>query len=1006
MELPSTAISLARSILEILRLKMSSMSPNWTETSFQLVVCQNHTTGVSPAIVQNFSNHSKKVLTAPRINGLYTIKASQVTALVASADALADWHRRLGHLNVKGVAKLVKEGRIKDLKVLSDDVNKFQCASCITGKGRRLPALPHMERAAKPLEIVHIDIWGQSRVKSVGGASYFLTCYDDCTRKVHLYFLKQKSDAFEAIKTYLAMVENQLSTSVKIIRSDNGGEFTSTQFTNLMRSKGIQHIRTPPDSHAQNGRVERLHLTILNGVRTVLADSGLGQQYWAEAAQYTAYTRNRCPCGPQQEIPDDKWFGRQKRHNHLYAFGTDLFYRNHTQTNKLGQRYKAGRLLGYVDGTHHYRVLDTETNTVKISRDVVFSKTNNQFKSTKPNPTIKSRPSTVTVDDNNLDLEPVPQPAMLRLDLDAARRLFHNLENQRDGNNENTSESNSESDSSVATDSSGSTDPLNLTDHEDQSYLAHALLATNSPNTYQQARHSVEFPDWQAAMDKELTKMDLYKVWEVVSKTPDMRILKGRWVYTRKIDGTTGKPAAFKARFVAKGYNQVEGLDYNELFSAVAHKDSIRVFLALVNYFNLECDQVDIVAAFLNGDLEETIYMEAPEGSDIPANKVLRLRKSLYGLKQSPRCFNKKLDSWLKSQGLAPTRADSCIYVRHGSKGELLMLSVHVDDQLVACNNRQELDQFKAALNAEFECSDSGPAGYFLGFNIHRDRQARKLHMSQEHYFETLLDRFDMKDCNPARNPLPTGFKSITATDDEHQLAKHLPFPQVVGSILYASTITRPDLAHSASLLARYIGKWNLQHWAAAKHLLRYIRGTSDLCLTFTADNSKRLVLGYADADWGGDLDTRRSTTGYIFKVYGGVVAWRSRRQPTVALSTTEAEYMASADAARQATWLRLLLDDLKLGLDNQPLPIFNDNAGTVAISKNPVHHDKTKHIALRHHYIREKVEDNTISLNHVPSASNIADLLTKSLPRETFDRLRELLGLGYRSDQGEVSEI
>jgi hypothetical protein len=270
---------------------------------------------------------------------------------------------------------------------------------------------------------------------------------------------------------------------------------------------------------------------------------------------------------------------------------------------------------------------------------------------------------------------------------------------------------------------------------------------------------------------------------------------------------------------------------------------------------------------------------------------------------------------------------------------------------------------------------------------------------------EALLERHNMATCNPATNIMPSGFRAIPATDEEHQEAKHLPYPSIAGAILYASTITRPDLAFIAGVLCRYISKWNMDHWKLAKHVLRYIRGTTDLCLTFDGDCGERIVLGYADADWGGDLDTRRSTTGYVFKVFGGVVAWKSKRQSTVALSTTEAEYMSSADAARQAIWLRLFLDDLQLGLIDKPLPILNDNAGTIALAKNPVHHERSKHIGMRHHFLREKTEDKTISLSHVRSAENLADLLTKGLPREVFERLRELLGVKVRSDQVGVSE-
>jgi len=272
---------------------------------------------------------------------------------------------------------------------------------------------------------------------------------------------------------------------------------------------------------------------------------------------------------------------------------------------------------------------------------------------------------------------------------------------------------------------------------------------------------------------------------------------------------------------------------------------------------------------------------------------------------------------------------------------------------------------------------------------------------------EALLDKFDMTHANPARNPFPSIFKPIPATDEEFAEARHLPYPSIAGAILYAATITRPDRSYYAGVLTRYMSKWNFEHYKAAKHLLQYITGTTDLCLTFDGTGGERLALGYADADWGGDLDTRRSTTGYVFKVFGGVVAWKSKRQSTVALSTMEAEYMSSADSARQAVWLRLWLEDIGLGLGNDPLPILNDNIGAIALAKNPVSQDKSKHIGMQHHFLREKkVDEKVVSLEHVRSAENLADLITKALPRETFDKLRDQLGITEKSDQVGVWNI
>ena len=644
-----------------------------------------------------------------------------------------------------------------------------------------------------------------------------------------------------------------------------------------MRQHGIQHITVPPGAHAQNGRVERAHLTILNGVRTLLAQTGLGERFWAEAAKYTTFSRNCAPVGKQKKIPFELWYGNDLVFDKLRTFGERVFFRDHTGPNKLQPRYKEGLFLGYNhdSSVSIYRVYDVLAKKVVVTRDLVLEKTQtipqmdgnrdvSSFDSKpSPEPTVfqplpaivqNSLPpiqkSDITLPENvkqeepESQPEPVPQP-LPRYQL---RSQSHNHTNYRS----TTPVSSDDGQNSDAE----SEDPLALTD-DPRSWGHHAFamaaLSTQTPQSYLEAIRSGEGELWKSAMKDELGKMEKYNVWTVVDRSKHLRTLRARWVYTRKIDGTTGKPSSYKARWVAKGFSQKAGIDFDELFAAVAHKDSIRVFLSIVNYFDMECDQVDIKAAFLNGHLDETIYLEPPEGSDIPSDKVLLLNKSLYGLRQSSRQFNQALDTWLRSQGLTPTRADSCFYVRR-REGETLMLSVHVDDQLIACNSRAGLDDFKAKLNERFECSDSGPAGYFLGFNIHRERSQRKLYISQEHYMDSLLDRFDMTNCNPARNCLPAAFKAIPATDKEHEAARHLPYAQVVGSILYASTITRPDLSHAAGVLSRFISKWSEEHWKAAKHCLRYIRGTSDLCLTFDGESGRRIALGYVDADWGGDV--------------------------------------------------------------------------------------------------------------------------------------------------------
>jgi hypothetical protein len=1005
-----------------------------------------------------------------RQNGTYTLRASPSSSqamLVTSTDYVLNWHNRLGHLNVGEVVRLGKAGLLDkdwDSRCTYANINSDDhvCEPCILGKGARMPSPRSFKRATNSNQLVHIDLWGPARTPTVNGARYLLTCHDDYSRRTQIFFLKKKSDALAAFADYIKLVENHCQTRIKTVRMDNGGEFTSTRFGALLAVNGIEAMPIPADAHAQNGRIERQHLTIFNTVRTLLVSSNLPERFWGEAAAYAVHLRNHLPLSNSLETPMSLWTGKPGRALTTFQpFGSTIYIRDHKQTNKLKPRYVKALLLGWRPLSDSIvKFWHRETNTFGYSRDVVHGLPDGSYPAKAKTINAASPPPTAPIETTSVEEPAAPEsmtPADPLVSGDTGAGEYDEQEKEdQDEIDEALTTVDSQMDPplelpesppqpiapkkpkpkdgkgyhyvTVAVDQDK--DPHDeLTEHVPTSFIdpngrrimtrrnktllaattvhqevndgSHivirriALLAradTQNPNTYLQARRSSDWPEWEKAIIEELRKMDKYEVWEIVLRTSDMRTLKAKWVFTRKIDGTTGLPSTFKARWVAKGFNQIEGVDFNEIFSSVAHKDSIRVFLTLVNFFDLECDQVDIVAAFLNGELEETIYMEPPEGSNIPAGYVLRLKKSLYGLKQSPRCFNVALDEYLRSEGFRPNQADPCLYMYSKGK-DFMMLAVHVDDQLIASNNRAILDAFKRRLNERFECKDQGPVSYFLGFNVIRDRKERLLSISQEHYLEQLLRKFGMEKSHGARVALPSTFKPVPATDAEFDDAKHLDYPQIIGSVMYAATISRPDLSYAAGVLARFIGKWSMTHYQAAKHLLRYIRGTTDLCLTFDAEAGKRVILGYADADWGGCLDTRRSTTGYLFKTFGGLVAWKSRRQPTVALSTAEAEIMASVDAAKQAVWLKKLLSDLNISID-VPVQIHNDNMGAIHLSQHPGSHDRTKHIDMRHLWLREKVVDGTVEMKHVPTNDNVADTLTKPLPVIKTEPFNHSLGL------------
>jgi hypothetical protein len=374
-------------------------------------------------------------------------------------------------------------------------------------------------------------------------------------------------------------------------------------------------------------------------------------------------------------------------------------------------------------------------------------------------------------------------------------------------------------------------EPSMLLVHTPQSKLSKSTQAISSPNdspslpmaldmspkSYQQAMESNLAPLWRDAIKDELNKMAKYDVWTEIPRN-GQKTISARWVFTTKINGTTGQPEKLKARWVARGYSQQWLFDYDKVFAAVAHKGSIRAFLATVNAHNLELDQVDITAAFLNGDLEEEIYVDPPEGSGISsATTVLRLKKALYSLKQSPRCFYKQFYTWITSaEGSIATDADPCISIkRYEGTPDHTMVCLHVSDQLIASTSRPLLNEFKQRLDATFECVDSGAANYFLGFNIIRDRRNHQMKLSQRHYLKAVVEKYQMVDSNPTQTPLLPGFKPVTATDEEFALAQDHPYAQVVRALLYASTITRPDLLHTAGGLCQFISKWSMEHWNA-----------------------------------------------------------------------------------------------------------------------------------------------------------------------------------------------
>jgi len=521
------------------------------------------------------------------------------------------------------------------------------------------------------------------------------------------------------------------------------------------------------------------------------------------------------------------------------------------------------------------------------------------------------------------------------------------------------------------------------------------VVLGTEPRTLREALRRSDGAQWEAAVRDELSSLQRNRVYELVDLPPGRRAIGCKFVFKikRAADGSVER---YKARLVAKGFTQVEGVDFSETFAPVAKFNSIRTILAIAAARNLDVQQMDVTTAFLNGDLDEELYMQQPEGTVTPGteHKVWRLRKALYGLKQSPRMWYQKLDALMGDLQFTRCEADHSVYVQ-ATRGSVCIVAVYVDDLLIAGAPTQ-VSALKTALCSKFEMKDLGAVHWLLGIEV--KRRTNCFELSQTQYVLDVLERFGMSDCRPLHAPLAMGERLSVCmcpqTEEERRHMRTVPYRSAVGSVMYAMVATRPDLAAAVGVVSRFMADPGERHWAAVKRILRYLRATATWCLHLGGTDTGDVHLeGYCDADWAGDPDERRSTTGYYFTLGRGCIVWSSKRQATVALSSTEAEYMAVSAAGREVCWIRRLLAEFGMACKAATV-ISNDNMGCIALAKNPVAHQRTKHIDVQHHFIRELVRTGTVILQHVPTDCMWADVLTKALPRDKHVACAQALGL------------
>ncbi|KAL5742036.1 hypothetical protein ACOSP7_028768 [Xanthoceras sorbifolium] len=884
---------------------------------------------------------------------------SNLENIVAVADSERKsnlWHQRLGHMSEKGMKTLLSKGKLPDLKA----VDVGLCEDCIFGKQKKVSfAKIGKILKAEKLELVHTDVWGPSPVSSLSGSLYYVTFIDDSTRKVWVYFLKKKSEVFDTFRKWKAMVENETGLKIKRLRSDNGGEYRDSRFREFCANSGIKMEKTVPMTPQQNGVAERMNRTLNERARSMRLHAGLPKMLWAEAVNTAAYLINRGPSVPLDGgIPEEVWSGKEVNISHLRVFGCISYVHiDSAERSKLDAKSNKCVFVGYGGDEFGYRFWDYENRKIVRSRDVIFNE-NLMYKDR----SIAELSSSTT---------------------EAETKEFAEFE-EISGSDVQISPETVQEEPSAPELRRSSRVPKPI---QRYSPSLHYLLLTDSgePECYDEAMQVEDSVKWESAMRDEMDSLMSNQTWELAELPPGKKALHNKWVFRIKEEHNGNK--RYKARMVVKGFQQKEGIDYNEIFSPVVKLTTIRLVMKIVAAENLHLEQLDVKTAFLHGDLEEEIYMRQPEGFKEAGkeNLVCRLKKSLYGLKQAPRQWYKKFDSFMSSSGFTRCQADHCCYIKRFDNSFIILL-LYVDDMLVAGSDMQEIMNLKRELSKQFAMKDLGAAKQILGMRIKRDTKSGTLLLSQAEYIKKVLSRFNMQDAKPVSTPLGIHFRlskeQSPKTEEERTHMAKVPYASAIGSLMYAMVCTRPDIAQAVGAVSRYMNNPGKIHWEAVKWILRYLRVTTNKTLCFKGGDTT--LTGYVDADLAGNVDIRKSTTGYVYTLGGTAVSWVSQLQKIVALSTTEAEYVAVTEASKEMVWLQSFLEEL--GKKQEDNVLYCDSQSAIHLAKNPSFHSRTKHIQLRYHFIRSLLKDGILKLEKISGAQNPADMLTKTV---TTDKLK-----------------
>ncbi len=955
----------------------------------------------------------------PRVGDLYRTNVYKPDDLSFAAMTSIELHSAWGHPGQKAT---------KELKKMYPSLN-FEspnfCETCIMGKQRQLPYRSTNNHSYQPLELIHTDIC-ESKCRGYNGTWYVVTFVDEYSKYAEVFPLKDKSagSVLDVFKEFQARMERQMSTKIKKVRSDNGREYLGV-FDAYLRDSGIQHQSTVPYRHQQNGTAERFNQTLLTKARCLMLEACLPERFWPLAVESACFLYNLSPHSSIEfEAPVKRLFPQTRtiieRGGQIHVFGSAAYKsipaekRNAAGASKLAPISEKLVFAGYDSlDNDTYLLLDPRTGVISRERNVVVAKGVFPFSKKKEGcqcsvlpPTQQDAPQADSIfnlsfvhssggeedqgradneqpeEDSLPDAEPAPEPS--------AHEPIPTEKDCENSKSEEPSDSEVMTDDIAAEEEEPSAPQRTLRDrgnlHQPDRYgfkssdTALAAAEEDVPKSFEEAINSPEAHYWKEACNDEMRSMLENQVYEEVPDSRDLKVVSTKWVFKKK-KNAEGAVVRHKARLVAMGYVQRYNVDYWETYAPTVAATTLRTFLTVCQMKKMKVSQMDVTTAFLYGDIDGDIYLRPPAAYCAPG-LVWKLNKSIYGLKQSSRCWSMKLNGILEKQGFFPTKSDRCLFVRRNDEG-LAYVLVYVDDCLIAAQDEQELTTIKEELKKELNIKDLGALSTFIGVDF-KETSTGALAASQSNYIDELSKRFNVVDAHTT-NKLPV---VDTLELDSEPVDESVPYRSIIGGLLYIASMTRPDISAAVSYLSRYLDRPSKKAWKLAKQVLNYLRHTKHRSLLLgQLDNSS--IVTYADANFAPAGD-RKSQSGAVFKLAGSTVGWLSKKQKTVSTSTTEAEYIALSLATNETLWLQHLLQEMGVEII-LPTVIFEDNQPAIAIATNQRNPGLAKHLDVKLQAVSDYHQKGFIKVTPISSKDQLADGLTKVI--NNLDALDRLLG-------------